>query len=132
MYNLKRAVARHRVAAVIIVLSLAVFFNCFGFPIYNFEKTWEPTITIEYFLLSVLSFGYIGSGLALVFPQKRYWFILVLLLALIGAGMVCRFLLEFGEVSNTYNFTLPNIFVHFFAGGLLGSLSWLYVQRYEI
>lgn len=132
MYNLKRAVARHRVAAVIIVLSFAVFFNCFGFPIYNFEKTWEPTITIEYFLLSVLSFGYIGSGLALVFPQKRYWFILVLLLALIGAGMVCRFLLEFGEVSNTYNFTLPNIFVHLFAGGLLSSLSWLYVQRYEI
>ena len=24
-------------------------------------------------------------------------------------GMICRYLLEFGEVSNTYNFTLFNI-----------------------
>lgn len=28
------------------------------------------------------------------------------------AGMGCRYLLEFGEVSNTYNFTVPNMIVH--------------------
>ncbi len=33
-------------------------------------------------------------------------------LAIITAGLVFRYLLEYGEVSNTYNFTVPNVIIH--------------------
>lgn len=33
-------------------------------------------------------------------------------LGIVVLGMVFRYLLEFGEVSNTYNFTPPNVLVH--------------------
>ena len=37
---------------------------------------------------------------------------LALVLALTCAGLVCLYLLEFGEVSNTYSFTWPNMLIH--------------------
>lgn len=131
MENLKKEIAEHRTLASIIVLGFIVFINCFGFPIYNFGKTWSLVITVEYLLIPVLACGYIGGGLALLFPQKRYFFMLALLLLLICVGMVCRFLLEFGEVSNTYNFILPNILFHIFIFGVLSSLSWLHFKKYN-
>lgn len=131
MENLKKTIAEHRIFAAIIVLGCIVSVNCFGFPVYNFEKTWSLAITVEYLLIPVLSCGYIGGGLALLFPRKRYASVLALLLSLTGLGMVCRFLLEFGEVSNTYNFTLPNILLHIAVIGTLSSLSWLHVKRYR-
>lgn len=131
MKNLKKLSTEHKTFATVIVLGFIVCINCFGFPVYNFEKTWSPVITITYLLIPILSCGYIGRGLAFLFPQKRYIFVLVLLLSLMSIGMVCRFLLEFGEVSNTYNFTLPNIVFHIFIVGIFSSLSWLRVKKYN-
>lgn len=34
-------------------------------------------------------------------------------------GFLCRYFLEYGEVSNTYNFTLPNIALHLLITGIL-------------
>lgn len=131
MENFKKRIAEHKMLAAVMVLGFIVFINCFGFPIYNFEKTWSPVITIEYLLIPILSCGYIGGGLAFLFPQKRYISVLALLILLMSVGMVCRFLLEFGEVSNTYNFTLPNILFHIFTVGILSSLSWLRIKKYN-
>lgn len=131
MENLKKAIAEHRIFAAVIVLGGIVFVNCFGFPVYNFEKTWSLAITMEHLLISILFCSYIGGGLALLFPRKRYISVLALLLALTGLGMVCCFLLEFGEVSNTYNFTLPNILLHIAVTGILSSLGWLYAKKYS-
>ena len=52
-----------------------------------------------------------------------------LLAALVCGGLACRYLLEFGEVSNTYNFTLPNIALHLTAFTGISSLSWRYVAK---
>ena len=40
------------------------------------------------------------------------------------AGMGCRYLLEFGEVSNTYNFTVPNMIVHVLLINILCLACW--------
>lgn len=39
-------------------------------------------------------------------------------------GMGCRYLLEFGEVSNTYNFTVPNMIVHVLLINILCLACW--------
>jgi hypothetical protein len=38
--------------------------------------------------------------------------------------MGCRYLLEFGEVSNTYNFTVPNMIVHVLLINILCLACW--------
>ena len=41
------------------------------------------------------------------------------------AGLVCRFLLEFGEVSNAVNFTVPNVLLHLLlAVGVPALTAW--------
>lgn len=44
-------------------------------------------------------------------------------------GMVARYFLEYGEVSNTYNFTLKNIVVHVVIMLLLSMIFWMQTKR---
>ena len=50
--------------------------------------------------------------------------ITILNIGLVLVGMGCRYLLEFWEVSNTYNFNMINSMVHIFATVTLSTLSW--------
>jgi hypothetical protein len=45
------------------------------------------------------------------------------------AGMICRYFLEFGEVSNTYNFTLPNIAIHIVAISCICICGYLHEKK---
>ena len=53
-----------------------------------------------------------GGILAGLFPKKKLFFIILITSITVGLGLLCRYLLEFGEVSNTYNFTVPNTLLH--------------------
>ena len=44
-------------------------------------------------------------------------------------GFLCRYFLEYGEVSNTYNFTLPNIALHLLITGILILLSHFFASK---
>ena len=44
-------------------------------------------------------------------------------------GMVARYLLEYGEVSNTYNFTIKNIVVHIVIMMLLSMIFWIQAKK---
>ena len=46
-------------------------------------------------------------------------------LGMILLSMLFRYLLEFGEVSNTYNFTAPNIALHIVATLTISMVSYL-------
>ena len=49
----------------------------------------------------------------------------LLLAAMALAGLLCRFLLEYGEVSNSVNFTAPNVLLHLLlAVGLPALTAW--------
>lgn len=129
MDNIRNMIDTHRVLASVLVIGFAVFINCFGFPIYNISRDWPSFIQFEYVFLALLPAFYIGGGMAILIPEKRYLFTVSFLAVLACAGMGCRFLLEFGEVSNTYNFVAPNIVLHLGVFLVLTSLSWLYVVK---
>ena len=129
MECIRQFVQSHKAVAYGLIFGMVIFFNCFGFPIYNLNKELPFFITAEYFYLDVGAAIFSGALLAAQFSQKRIWQIVLLSAALVCGGLACRYFLEFGEASNTYNFTLPNIALHLAAFTGISSLSWWYVAK---
>ena len=57
----------------------------------------------------VASYSAIALAFAGIWGPDRERMVYIAMFVLTVTGMICRYLLEFGEVSNTYNFTLFNI-----------------------
>ena len=64
-----------------------------------------------------------------LFEKKKTGAVLLIHAAHIIGGMLCRYFLEFGEVSNTYNFTLPNIAIHMAAISCICLCSYLHIKK---
>ncbi len=131
MEHAKKTAQSHMVRSCMLVFGIAVFANCFGFPVYNLNKEWPFSLTAVYALSTPALAVFSGGSLAALFPQKRLSFLVLLSSALTCIGLVCRFLLEFGEVSNTYNFTLPNIILHMTVFIGVCSVTWLRAVKQE-
>ena len=77
-------------------------------------------------LLSVfLFYTELGMLQAALFPKGSAGFGALLNLGLAVLGLIFRYLLEFGEVSNTYNFTAPNVVLHLFILTLLPVMTYV-------
>lgn len=104
--------------------------GCFLFPTYNFTKTYPNDSHWYSVYLSVMWCLIMGAFLSQAFPYKKGCLLKTtpMLMAFnslyILAGMGCRYLLEFGEVSNTYNFTAPNMIVHVLLINILCLACW--------
>lgn len=89
----------------ILILGYIVFAGCFVFPIRS-----EPfPLDFQGVYMLVVSYGVIALTLAGIWGPDKGRMVYIVTFLLTVVGMVCRYLLEFGEVSNTYNFTLFNI-----------------------
>lgn len=92
-----------RVARGLVMLCMA-FLSCFAFPIRWGEMGEFPLGWVNVYVL-IAGFGAVAEGFAGVYgPGKIRWVWLMALLSTV-LGLVGRYLLEFGEVSNIYNFT---------------------------
>ena len=94
----------------ITILSVLVY-GCI-FPVLNFSAA-KPEIPVTIVLLNVVIFYFISEGMGTVvpklFPQWSLLKITCYISAVSVAGLAARYLLEFGEISNTYNFKVLNI-----------------------
>ena len=107
----------HRKTGIAIFWIVAIFFGCFCFPFVNLTKSLSDTqkqISIINLFTCLVAYAEVGLLSGYLF-DKKISVVLLINVSHIIAGMICRFLLEFGEVSNTYNFTLPNIVTHIVA-----------------
>ena len=125
MEHFKAYVSKHRTISYILGISFLVFINCCGFPILNLNKKWPLMITATQ--IYVVSAGALLSGaiLAGLFPKRKFAVVAAVDFAAITIGLACRYLLELGEVSNTYNFTLPNTLLHIGIFLAISMLVWL-------
>lgn len=107
----ERKILAHRIRWLIGLCTFLVLFGCSGFPIYNF--TTGRQLGSWYFML-MLCIGYfeIGQLLGVLYSRNKVWRSAALALGMTLLGLACRFLMEFGEVSNTCNFTPPNVALH--------------------
>lgn len=89
----------------IFVLGYIVFAGCVIFP---FRSEMFPFNFMKAYLVLV-SYSAIGAALGGVYGKQKYKFIYILSLILTALGMIFRYVIEYGEVSNTVNFVSFNI-----------------------
>lgn len=128
---MKEKILAHPIRWLIGLCACLVFCGCFGFPIYNF--TTGRQFGSWYLLLALCFFYYeIGQILGVLYSRDKVRKPAALALGMTILGMACRFLMEFGEVSNTDDFTLPNVALHLVvvvAVTILGSLTFAERER---
>jgi hypothetical protein len=105
MNNIRTALEKHSRIAKYIVLGYIVFAGCFVFPFGN--EMFPMNLSKAY--LIVASYGIIALGFVGVYGEHKVRFVYASTLILTIVGMILRFLLEYGEVSNTMNFTQLNV-----------------------
>ena len=102
----------HKRGFVIFANTFLVFLGCFAFPVYNFSKD-APEISIwSGFAVPLIGYFEIGWLLGKLYDKKMVRKTAGMAFLLTPVGFLCRFLLEYGEVSNSYNFIWPNVVLH--------------------
>ena len=96
-----------------------------AFPIYNWGKHYSYTLTGITLWLNIAFWIEVGVLERRFLRGKQICKIALYNSTIILAGMGCRFLLEFGEVSNTYNFTIPNVLFHIVATLGISIISYI-------
>lgn len=102
-----------------------IFLTCFGFPLWS-ERF--PLKLADIFTF-ISTYGILALGLYGVYGEDRGPFLFPRMMGFTAIGMICRYLLEFGEVSNTYNFTVVNIVVYLFAAPVYGLLVYEFGEK---
>ena len=111
---MKEKILAHRKQFLIGECICLIFFGCFTFPVYNFSKDAPEISRWITLFVSLAAYYEIGLIQGVLFEHKEHLKCMGLTLSMTLVGLLCRYLLEFGEVSNTYNFILPNIVLHLF------------------
>lgn len=132
MTQFQKIIQAHRKMACGIVFGFMIFFSCFSFPFINFTRDFPAYIKISTIAVTFGAFIYMGIAEANVFTESTFGKIFFMNLVLVVAGMGARYLLEFGEVSNTYNFTVLNSMVHIFVTVVLTTITWYYLYSNKI
>lgn len=98
------------------------FNGCFMFPINTMVLDTTDILDsfVFSFIVSYLMIALLLRGLL----RKKAWIVFFLALLFTATGMGLRYMLEYGEVSNTVNFTISNIFIFLFVIPLFVTLGY--------
>lgn len=110
-----------------------ILFSCIVggclFPIVNCnpENPVETSLVMKTIILLSVFIFYTELGMlqAALFPNGSIGFAAALNLGMTVLGLIFRYLLEYGEVSNTYNFTAANVALHLFALTILPLMTYI-------
>lgn len=122
----------HRKIVIACFWIIAIFFGCFTFPFINLTKILSDTekqISIINLFVCIVAYAEVGLLSGYLFDKKKTIIVLLINISHIVAGMICRYFLEFGEVSNTYNFTLLNVAIHIVAVLCICLCSYLHAKK---
>ena len=109
---MKNTILTHKKGFTIFTCIFLVFMGCFSFPIFNFSKE-APNISKWLNILTAfLAYYELGLLQGILYHSKVMLKCTFTTFSMTVLGFLCRFLLEYGEISNTYNFTMPNILFH--------------------
>ena len=122
----------HRKIGIALFWVIAIFFGCFCFPFVNLTKILSDTqkqISIINLFICLVAYAEVGLLSGYLFDKKKIGVVLLVNVAHIIAGMICRYFLEFGEVSNIYNFTFANIAIHIVVISCICLCSYLHTKK---
>ena len=125
MKNLQTYVNEYKKLFTIIGLIFIICLECCVFPVGNFTYGGNITISLINLAAAIGICKCLGEIEAMLLPKVRWVLVLILNLGVTIMGMVARYFLEYGEVSNTYNFPLKNVVVHTMIMLLLSMTFWI-------
>ena len=129
MKNLRTYVNEHKKLFAIIGLIFIICLECCVFPVGNFAYGGNITISLINLAAAIGIGKCLGEIEAMLMPKVTWVLVLLLNVGVTIMGMVARYFLEYGEVSNTYNFTLKNILMHTVIMLLLSMMFWMQTKR---
>lgn len=118
----------HKRVAVVIAFVSFFTLGAGTFPVYNLSRQWPMFLTLFIILNGVMVYTLLGTAEVVLLPKFKGWQIFLANIVLVLLSMAVRYFLEFGEYSNTYNFTVPNMLLHVGVTVTLSTLSWLWVK----
>ena len=117
-------VLSHKKGFFLFVCAWFIFIGCCAFPVINLTKDFPLQITLLNLFTVCISCVYLGKIMEIIFSKKITKSILIAL-SMTLIGFLCRYFLEYGEVSNTYNFTAANVALHLFALTILPLMTYI-------
>lgn len=124
MIKLREFVHKHKKQAIMVGFLFIICLQCCVFPAVNRSYNAPYAIVFINFIAAIGICKCSGDLEAEFLPNGTWGQVLVLNLVLTLLGMAARYLLEHGEVSNTYNFTFRNILLHIVMMVLWSSVFW--------
>ena len=108
MTRFRERMQNHKVLAWSLTLAYIVFQGCFSFPFSNelFPLTGSKAVIL------LIGYGLIGFCFAGMLTKKKELIVWLLSLIFTGIGLLCRYALEYGEVSNTIHFIPQSILLY--------------------
>lgn len=117
---------KHPAFAKVFFLAYIVYAGCFVFPISS-----EPfSLDFMKAYLIVASYGMIGLGFAGLYGVAKEKLVYLITFSLTVLGMIFRYILEYGEVSNTYNFTILNVVSYIAIIPIFTVVMYYYILKY--
>ena len=116
----------HQKIARAFMLLYIIFVGCFVFP---FGNEVFPFDFMKAYLV-IVSYGVIGLGFTGLYGINQEKFVYIASLILTGLGMICRYILEYGEISNAMNFTLFNIVSYIVVIPFFIVIAYHFIARY--
>ena len=113
----------------VILFVLFVIISGASFPIYNFGKHYTYALTGITLYLNFVCYIELGVFEKKIMRNLKIWHVTIVNFGIILLGMFCRYLLEFGEISNIYNFTLLNILLHICVTYAISVISYLLAKK---
>ena len=129
MTKIQEFLHNHKKIVCIVGFVFVVCLQCCVFPFFNFSHDVQLVIELVNFMAAIGICKCTGDLEAAMFPKGTWSAMLFLNLGLTVLGMAARYLLEYGEVSNTYNFTTRNIVFHIVVMVLWSSTFWKHRVR---
>lgn len=124
MIKLREFVHKHKKQAIMVGFLFIICLQCCVFPAVNRSYNAPYAIVFINFIAAIGICKYSGDLEAEFLPNGTWGQVLILNLVLTLLGMAARYLLEYGEVSNTYNFTFRNMLLHIVMMVLWSSVFW--------
>ena len=132
MEKLQINIRKHKKLFGVLGLVFIVCVECCVFPVGNLPLGGDMTIGLINLATVIGISKCIGEIETHIFQKASWLLIFVLNFGITILGMIARYFLEYGEVSNTYNFTLKNIVMHIVIMMLLSMTFWMQTKRKEV
>ena len=129
MKNLRTHVSQHKKLFCIMGLIFIVCLECCVFPVGYFTYGGNITIGLINLAAAIGIAKCLGEIEVMLLPKVTWLLVLLLNVGVTVMGMVAPYFLEYGEVSNTYNFTLKNILIHTIIMLLLSMMFWMQTKK---